>query len=71
MMVEEKKNDKTNHADANIELFVTKGANARTHAHIRFGGSASSEMYLQVALTNLVSFPQLNPVGQIFKRTLT
>ena len=46
MMVEEKKNDKTNHADANIELFVTKGANARTHAHIRFGGSASSEMYL-------------------------
>ena len=42
----EKKNDKTIHADANRELFVTKGCErARTHAHIRFGGSASSEMY--------------------------
>ena len=29
----EKKNDKTNHADENRELFVTKGASARTHAH--------------------------------------
>ena len=39
----EKKNDKTNHADANRGSFVTKGASAR--AHVRFGGSASSEMY--------------------------
>ena len=42
-MMVEKKNDKTNHADANRESFVAKGASAR--AHIRFGGSASSEMY--------------------------
>ena len=42
-MMVEKKNDKTNYADANRESFVTKGASAR--AHIRLGGSASSEMY--------------------------
>ena len=35
MMVEKKrkKNDKTNHADANRESFVTKGASARALMH--------------------------------------
>ena len=36
MMVEKKKkkNDKTNHADANGESFVTNGASARALTHI-------------------------------------